>query len=201
MGTFNPIPFGDISSRKGVQAGIAGQSANLAGQQGIAGKQRGSEFGTLMPGYSSLLDSGYSPQEKSQINQSTLGGISSAYGGAADSAARRMARTNNSAGYSSFLGANARGKAGDLASQNLKNQSAFADEALRRKMAGLEGIASLYGVDTSFLNSLNQGRNQLVNTAAGVYSGLKSRPGFWSSFGQGLGTGLGNLASGGGGKG
>lgn len=189
--------FGDLSTRKGVQQGIASQATNLGTQAGGASRQRGSEYGALFPGYQSLLNSGYSPEEKSAINQSTLGAINSSYGAANDAAARRMARTGNSAGYGSFLGASARGRSRDLASQNLQNQKDFADEQLRRKMIGLQGIAQLYGVDTSFLNSLNAGQNQLVNTGASVYGITKNHPGFLDtlggSFAGSLGSALGGL--------
>lgn len=193
--------FGDLGTRKGTQQGITSQSKNLGTQAGSASKQRGSEYSTLFPGYSSLLDSGYSPEEKSAINQSTLGAINTSYGSASDAAARRMARTGNAAGFGSFLGAAARGRARDLASQNLQNQKDFADEKLRRKMIGLQGIASLYGVDTSFLNSLNSGQNQLVGLGTNVYGTVKGHPGFgdsfMSSFGGNLGGGLGSLLTGG----
>lgn len=185
--------FGDLGTRKGVQKGITTQSQNLGAQAGTATKQRSSEFGTLMPGYSSLLSSGYSPQEKSAINQGTLGAINESYGAAKDAAARRMARTGNTAGYGSFLGAASRGRASDLAGQNLQNQKEFADEQLRRKMMALSGIAGLYGVDTSFLNSLNAGQNQLVGIGANVYGTAKGHPGFLDTLTSSLGSGLGQL--------
>lgn len=185
--------FGDLGTRKGVQRGITTQSQNLGTQAAGAAKQRGSEYGALFPGYSSLLDSGYSPEQKASINQTTLGGINEAYGGAQDAASRRMARTGNSAGFNSFLGSTARSKGRDLASQNLTNQKEFADETLRRKMIGLQGIAGLYGIDSSFLNSLNSQQNQLVGIGANVYGTAKSHPGFLDSLSSSAGSGLGQL--------
>lgn len=185
--------FGDLGTRKGIQKGISSQAGNLAGQAGVASGQRSSEFGSLMPGYSSLLNSGYSPEEKSAINQSTLGAINTSYAGANDAAARRIARTGNTAGFGSFLNASSRGRAQDLASQNLQNQKDFADEQLRRKMIGLQGIASLYGVDTSFLNSLNAGQNQLVGIGSNVYGTVKGHPGFGDTLGGSFASGLGQL--------
>lgn len=192
--------FGNLGSRKGVQQGISSQSNNLGTQAGATAGQRGSEFGSLMPGFQSLLNSGYSDAEKSSINQNTLGSINASYGSANDAASRRMARTNNSAGFSSFLDSSARGRSKDLASQNLENQKSFADETLRRKMLGLQGIAGLYGIDTSFLNSLNQGQNQLVGQANQLYGTTKAHPGFgdsfMSNFGGSLGGNLGSLLTG-----
>jgi len=198
--SFLGATFGNLGTRKGVQQGITSQSQNLGAQAGQTAGQRGSEFGSLMPGFQSLLNSGYSPQEKSGIEQGTLGAIQGAYGGATDAATRRMARTNNSAGFGSFLGEATRSKARDLAQQNLDNQKSFADETLRRKMMGLQGIAGLYGIDTSFLNSLNQGQNQLVGQANQLYGTTKAHPGFgdsfMSNFGSSFGSNLGSLLTG-----
>lgn len=193
MGTFNPYGSFDSSSRKGIDTSLGRQSGFLGSLASGAVGQRNVESSTLFPQYQSLLDSGYSDQEKSAISQGTTGEINSSYGAAGDAAARRMARTNNSAGYGSLLGSLARNKAKDLATQEGQNQVGFAQEKLRRKMAGLQGIAQLYGVDTSFLNSLNSQQNQLIGTSAGVYGMLKNQPGFGKSFMSSLGSGLGSL--------
>jgi hypothetical protein len=188
--------FGNLGNRTGVQQGITSQSQNLGRQAGQAAGQRSSEYGALMPGFSSLLNSGYSDAEKSAINQSTLGAINANYGAANDAAARRMARTNNSAGFGSFLKSSSMNRWKDLASQNLQNQKDFADESLRRKMLGLQGIAGLYGIDTSFLNSLNADQNQLVSNATNLYGITKGHPGFLDSLSQSLGSGLGQAIAG-----
>lgn len=155
---------GNLTTKGGLRNGLANQYGQNSILQSQTQGNRNSEYGTLMPQYKSLLNSGYSAQEKSGIEQGTLGAISGSYGDATDAASRRAARTNNSAGFDSFLGAAAHGKSRDMAQQELDNQKMFADESLRRKMMGLEGIAKLYGVDTSFLNSLgNQQLGVLAN--------------------------------------
>lgn len=193
FGGYNPV-VPNATSGKGIQGTLQRQSTNLGNQTTGTLGQRATESGSLIPGYQSLLNSGYSDQEKSAINQSTLGGINQAYGGAADAAGRRMARTGNSAGFSSFLGANARGKASDLASRNLQNQKNFADETLRRKMMGLQGLQQLYGVDTSFLNSLNQGQQGLINSGIQTYGIAKGHPGFFDTLGNSFASSFGNSA-------
>lgn len=180
----NPNPFsaytggnyydpGNLTTK----GGLKNATGQLFGENSLlqagTNAQRGSEFGTLMPGYQSLLNSGYSPQEKSGIEQGTLGAIQGSYGSATDAAARRMARTNNSAGYGSFLGAAARSKGRDLAQQELDNQKLFADESLRRKLIGLEGIGKLYGLDTSFLDSLGSKQLGVLGVGQAVQSGRK----------------------------
>lgn len=185
MGGYN-IPVydpGKLTTKGGLGHGLANVYGVNQGLQQQQQGQRGSEFGTLMPQYESLLNSGYSDQEKSGIEQGTLGAIQGSYGSATDAAARRMARTNNAAGYGSFLGASARSKAQDLSQQELTNQKAFADEALRRKQIGLQGIASLYGVDTSFLNSLGQQQLGALGIGASVQS---TRKGVLGDIGAGL---------------
>jgi hypothetical protein len=193
MGGYTPGINFNSGSRAGVDRGLTKQSGFLSGLASKTGTQRTSEFGSALPGYQSMLDSGYSDAEKSAIEQGTTGAISSAYGGASDAAARRLAATNNSAGYGSLLGELARSKGRDIATQSGQNQVAFAQEKQRRKEAGLAGIASLYGIDTSFLNSLNGQQNQLLGTSAGVYGIAKSHPGFLDSLSSSLGSGLGNL--------
>jgi hypothetical protein len=130
--------------------------------------QRSSESGSLIPGYQSLIDSGgYSPTEKASIEQGTIGGITGSYAGAGDQAARQVARTGNSAGYGSLIGNLARNKARDVGQEELQVQSQFANEAYQRKLAGLQGLQQMYGVDTSFLNALGNQQQGLL--------GLKNR--------------------------
>lgn len=192
MGGFAPITF-NSGSRKGVDKSLTQQSGFLSSLANPTNAQRTSESSTLMPQYKGMLDSGYSPEEKSAISQGSTGAISSSYADAGDAAARHMAVTKNAAGYGSLIGELARSKARDVSTQEGQNQVAFAQEKQRRKLAGLAGIAQLYGVDTSFLNSLNSQQNQLIGTGAGTYGVAKSHPGFLDSLSSSLGSGLGNL--------
>lgn len=180
---YMPVNPGDVTTKGGLNRGLWSVFGTAQGLGKQTQGQRGSEYGSLLPQYQSLLNSGYSPQEKSGIEQATLGSVQGAYGSALDSASRRMARTGNSAGYGSFLGATARSKASDLAQQSLNNQKLFADEALRRKMMGLQGIAQLYGIDTSFLNSLNQTQLGALGVGQSVQSG---RRGVLGNIGAGM---------------
>lgn len=180
---YAPVNPGDLTTKGGINRGLVTQYGTNQGLQRSTNAQRGSEFGTLMPQYEGLLNSGYSPEEKSGIEQGTLGGIQGAYGSALDAASRRMARTGNTAGYGSFLGATSRSKARDLAQQSLENKKLFADEALRRKMMGIQGIAQLYGIDTSFLNSLGNQQLGILGTGQSVQAG---RRGVLGNIGAGL---------------
>lgn len=172
--TFNP---GDLTTKKGLRKGIGQQYGVNTGLEQQQQQQRGSEFGTLMPQLSSMLDSGYSDSEKSGIEQGTLGAIKGATGASRDMATRRMARTGNSAGYGSFLNASSRGEGQDLAQQELNNQKTFADEKQKRKLEGLQGIASLYGVDTGFLSALDNNQTATLGVGNSVESRRKGKLG------------------------
>lgn len=197
MATFpSPVyrtPKFNSSSRSGIDSTLGTLSGNLTGQANATAGQRASEYNSVLPGYKSMLDSGYSDAEKSAISQGTTGAINQSYGQAADAAGRRMARTGNSAGYGSFLGENARSRGRDVATQEGQNQVAFAQEKQRRKLAGLEGISSLYGIDSSFLNSLNSNQNTLAGLSTGTYSTVKGHPGFLDTLTGTLASGIGNL--------
>lgn len=143
---------------------IYNQYAGNTALQNTTQGQRTSESGSLIPGYQSLIDSGgYSPTEKASIEQGTIGGITGSYAGASDQAARQVARTGNSAGYGSLIGNLARSKARDVGQGELQVQSQFANEAYQRKLAGLQGLQQMYGVDTSFLSSLGNQQANLIN--------------------------------------
>lgn len=162
MGSMGFGSPGNLTTRGGVATGL-GQQYGI--NQGLMGQQntlRNTESGAALGGYQSLLNSGYSDQEKSAINQGTTGAISQSYGDAATAAGRHAAATGSSAGFGSTVSSLARNKGKDVAAQQGQNEANFANQAYTRKLAGLSGISSLYGVDTSFLNSLGSQQNQLL---------------------------------------
>lgn len=174
LGYSNPGSYwnpGDLTSKGGIKSGTSFLFGQNQGLLNSANQQRAQESGSTLPGYQSLIDSGgYSPTEKANIEQSTYGGIQSGYNSAADAASRRMARTGNSAGYGSFMGSLARNKARDLGQAGLQVQSDFANQAYQRKLQGLQGLAQMYGVDTSFLNALNGAQSSLLGVGNSVQS-------------------------------
>lgn len=162
MGGFALPSPGNLTTRGGVAKGLGQQYGINQGLMGTQNNLRGTESGAALGGYQSLLNSGYSDQEKSAINQGTTGAISESYGDAASAAGRHAAATGNSAGFGSTLTSLARNKGKDVATQQGQNEASFANQAYTRKLAGLQGISQLYGVDTSFLNSLGSQQNQLL---------------------------------------
>jgi len=105
----------------------------------------------LLPQYESLLNQGYSPAEQAAITGQSMGALGSVYDTLRQSAANRLARTRNSAGYGETLDEVARQQGRDASSLAQQNQIAFANEQQNRKLEGLQGISSLYGVDTNLL--------------------------------------------------
>jgi len=126
--------------------------------------------GVLLPQYEQLLNQGYTPQEQAAITGQSLGAVNSAYDALRQNAANRLAATNNSAGYSEMLDDLGRAQAQQTASTAQQNQIQFAQQQQNNLLQGLQGIASLYGVDTGLLASGLGDVGQLLSTRAGLSS-------------------------------
>src|SRR5690348_3141930 len=134
LGSYGPI---NLTQKGAINRGLSNRwNQNLGLEEGTIGN-RNAESGSILSSYKGLTSGGgYSPEEKANIEQGALGGIGEGYDSAMSAARRRMGITHNAAGYGSILDSLARGKARDLGSAGLQVQSQFADEALKRKMAG-----------------------------------------------------------------
>jgi len=126
--------------------------------------------GTLLPQYEQLLNQGYTPQEQAAITGQSQGAVNSAFDALRQSASNRLAQTNNSAGYGALLDDLGRAQAQQSASTAQQNQVQFAQQQQHNQMAGLQGIASLYGVDTGLLASGLGDVGRLLGTRAGISS-------------------------------
>jgi len=126
------------------------QRQDALNQQLLAERQQARE--QFLPQYQSILTSpGYSDEEKAAITGQTLGALGSAFDALQQRAENRLARTGNSAGYGETLDEFARERGRESAGIARQNQIDFADEAFRRRMEALQGLGSLYGVDTGLL--------------------------------------------------
>jgi len=132
--------------------------------------ERQSLSGILLPQYQQLLNQGYTPQEQSDITQQSQGAVNSAFDALRQRAANRLAQTNNSAGYGELLDELGRAQSGQSASTAQQNQIQFAQQQQQNMLRGLQGIASLYGVDTGLLASGLGDVGHLLATRAGISS-------------------------------
>ncbi len=123
---------------------------------------------TLLPKYEQLLTQGYTPQQEAAITGQSQGAINSAFDALRQSAANQVAQTNNSAGYGALLDDLGRAQAQQSASTAQQNQIQFAQQQQQNMLQGLQGIASLYGVDTGLLASGLGDVGQLLSTRAGI---------------------------------
>lgn len=119
------------------------QQASAEGQQ---------DRSLLLPTIEQLLNSpGYSPTEQSAITQAGMGAVKTAYDALRESAQNRLARTHNEAGFGELEAELGRNEAQALSSQATQNQVLFANEKLRRQLAGLGALGQTYGIDTNLL--------------------------------------------------
>jgi len=119
-----------------------------------------------------------------------MGSLASAFGALAQNAANRTARTRNTAGYNDLLAEISREQGRQASSLTQRNQFAFADRARGDQAAALEGLSGIYGVDATLLARSMGIPADLLNIRQQASRG---GPGFFSSFGQGLGQAVGRL--------
>ena len=149
--------------------------------------------GVLTPQFQSILNNpGLSPADKAAVTSNSQGSIASAFDSLQQSAANRVARTRNSAGFADLTDDLARQKASAEGNQAAQNQLSFSNTAFQRQMAALQGLSGLYGVDSNLLGRTLGIPAQLLNVRANA-----SRPsGFFSSLGNSAGAGLGSTVGG-----
>lgn len=166
------------------------QLANQNAMNQSLSNQNQSLSSTTASGYQNLLaNPGYTPAQQSAITNNSMGALSSAFGALAQSAANRVAQTNNSAGYSNLLDDLARQQGQQTASLAQQNQLAFANQSKQDQLTALQGLSGLYGVNSSLLGKTAGIPGQLLNTQASI----ANAPGFGTSFATSLGRGLGSL--------
>jgi len=142
--------------------------------------------------YQSILSNpGYSPADKAAITSQSQGALSSAFDSLQQSAANRVARTGNSAGFADLTDELARQKASQSADLAQQNQLNFSNTAYQQQMQALQGLSGLFGVDSNLLGRTLGIPSQLLSDRANA-----SRPsGFFTSLGSSLGGTLGGIPS------
>jgi hypothetical protein len=167
------------------QLGLQNQLIQQANTQGLQDRQ------LMMPDIQDLLNSqGYSPQEQSAITQQGMGSARTVFDALGQSAANRVTRTNNSAGYGALSSELGREEAQNLAQQARQNQIDFANEKQRRRLAGLQAIGQTYGIDTNLLGRAMGVPASLLDARARASGGNSS---FLGGLLGGVGAGLGSF--------
>jgi hypothetical protein len=166
-------------------ASINAQNQQFLNQQQQTGSLLNSQYQSI------LNNPGLSPADKAAVTGQSQGALATAFDSLQQSAANRVARTNNSAGFSELTDDLARQKGIAEGNQAQQNQLAFTNTAFQRQMSALQGLSGLYGVDSNLLGRTLGIPSQLLGVRAST-----SRPsGFFSSLGSGLGSTLGALPS------
>lgn len=167
-------------------ASINALNRQFLNQQQQTGSVLNSQFQNI------LNNPGLSPADKAAVTGQSQGALASAFNSLQQSAANRVARTNNPAGFSELTDELARQKGIAEGNQAQQNQLSFTNTAFQRQMAALQGLSGLFGVDTNLLGRTLGIPSQLLGVRASV---SRPNPGFFSSLGSGLGATLGALPS------
>jgi hypothetical protein len=147
---------------------LAQQNQYLSQEQAADASDRS----LLIPAITSLLNSqGYTPGQQSAITQEGMGAARTAYDALRESAANRVAATNNSAGYGALVGQLGRDEADQLAQQGRQNQIDFANAQYQRNLAGLQALGQTYGIDTNLFGRAMGIPGQLLGVRASVSNG------------------------------
>jgi hypothetical protein len=145
---------------------------------------------TASTGYQNLLaNPGYTQVQQTAITGQSMGALGSTFAALASSAANHVAATNNSAGYGDLLDSLARQQGQQASSLAQQNQLSFANQSKQDQLTALQGLAGLYGTNSSLLGGAMGIPGQLL----GVDANVSKTPSFGSSFLNALGGGLGKL--------
>lgn len=163
-----------------------GAQDRLISQANQEGEQ---ELSTLTPTIENLLNSpGYTPTQQSSIEQQGMGAARTAYDALRETAADRVARTNNAAGYNALDSELGRQEAQTLANQAQSDQIKFANEQIAQQMAGLNALENTYNINTNLLG-------RAMGVPAGILNAQEQAskgPGFGTFLGD-IGLGIGSL--------
>ncbi|HKF51506.1 MAG TPA: hypothetical protein VKB26_04285 [Candidatus Acidoferrales bacterium] len=161
------------------QLGTQNQLISQADQEGQQ------ELSVLTPTIENLLNSpGYTPAQQSAIEQQGMGAARTAYDALRETAANRVARTNNPAGYNAVDSELGQQEAQTLANQAQSDQIKFANEQIAQQMAGLNALENTYNINTN-----------LLGRAMGVPTGILNAQ-EQASKSPGVGTFLGDIGLG-----
>lgn len=120
----------------------------------------------LNPKLQGIAENPISAEERTGTTNATLGGLGASFDALNQNASNRLARTRNTAGYGELTDELARERGRQTSDAEAKLQEYFGQEANKRKMAALEGLAGLRGQDISTVNTGMGIPGQLLNARA-----------------------------------
>lgn len=179
------MPRGAANQVVGQSMNVSNQATGLASQQErqAAQQQKANQSleNSFVPGYEAMA-SGILPSEQKQE-------IGTTAASAQDALARRAAARRNSAGLTSGLDQMARDR-----------MAAVGQAGLKERQAGLEGLSSLYGMNTNLLARELGLPTESLNAASGALhpaAEVSGQPSFWDQVAGALvGTAMGNPKAG-----
>ena len=118
-----------------------------------------------------IQNPGYTAAEKGSITGATMGGLGGAFDAARQNAANRVARTRNSAGYSSLADDLARGQGQEAGLLGARNQEQFANARMANQQQGVEDLSGLYRTSGGILNDTLDQLNKQKTTGFGLNLG------------------------------
>jgi hypothetical protein len=176
--------------------GISGQASNAYNQATNTASMLGGEASGIGSNLTPFLTqemlhpTGYGQQGLSAMNAAATGGAGGSLSAFQGNAAQRAGAMHNSGAFGASM---------DDASRNASKAAAGASEGIAAKNAnlqqeqqqqGAEGLGGMYKTDTSgMLNAMGQEHDDL-NTELGA-----ANSGFWGSFKNSFGKGLGSTLS------
>jgi hypothetical protein len=144
------------------RASIDATNAQLLAQQAGVGN-------TAISGFQNMLaNPGFTQAQQAAITGATQGSLGSAFDALSQRAANRVARTNNSAGFSDTLDQLARSQGQQQAGAAQRNQIAFANNAQQQQGEALSGLSGLFGIDANMLSRTLGIPAQLLDARAKV---------------------------------
>jgi hypothetical protein len=136
---------------------VQNQAQQLGAQQQQNAMQQEAANQTLqqqiVPGLQSLANWG-SPQIENSYEQMAMQPVATSLDATRQQAANRVSRTKNEAGYGAEEENLAGQRAAQLGQAAQSGQLAYQDTQTQNQLAGLKGLASLYGIDTNLLGNM-----------------------------------------------
>jgi hypothetical protein len=110
--------------------------------------------GGLLQDYQSMMNEGYTPQQKAAMTTSGMEASAAPFDTAALQGENEAARTRNTAGTAALQSQLARDKGKALGTEAQMLEGGFANQEQANRQAGVQGKMGMYGLDTGAMESM-----------------------------------------------